>query len=149
MSEPERIEYLGVVAGHQYLAERGAPQRRIPRAEIESIDVRRGSPVQHPMLLFLFGLVAVAAGLYPIRRLVQWWWNGGMLWDREVLLLIFLPLGIHSLWEAVQRVPILLVRTTRGVKRVAFRGKVRPEELRQFLRRLETDFGYPVSADLP
>ena len=149
LSMPGPIEYLGVVATDEHLAEGAAPLLRIPRSEIVRLDVRLGSPVQHPVWMFLFGLVAVAAGLYPIRRLVQWWFNGGGLFDKEVLLVAFLVLGVYSLYEAVQRVPILRVRTTRGVRRLAFRGRVQRDELHRFLRRLETELGYPVNVHLP
>ena len=142
MSRPGQIEYLGLVAGDEYLAERGT-RSRIPRSEIESIDFRYGSAAQHPVLMFLFGVVALAAGLYPLRRIVQWL-QGGVLLDLEVTLVAFLVLGGYALYEAVQRVPILVVRTIRGTKRLAFSGPVKQDELKEFLRRLETELAYPV-----
>jgi hypothetical protein len=47
--------------------------------------------------------------------------------------------------EAVQRVPILLVRTTRGSRRLLVCGPVTPEQLEGFAWTLETEFGYSLN----
>jgi hypothetical protein len=142
MSQPRQIEYLGVVAGDEFLSERGA-HLRIPRFEVQSIDFRYGSPARHPLLMVLFGLVAVALGLYGAARFVQWF-QGAPVWPREALLVALLVLGGYALYEAVQRAPLLIVRTARGTRRLELHGTVKQEELQEFLRRLETELGYPV-----
>ncbi len=147
-SERDRIEYRGIVASDEYITERGAPQLRIPRSDVEAIDVRLCSPVQHPVLAFVFGLAAVAVGLYPLRRIFEWL-RGAPLIDLEVALVGFLVLGVYALYEASQRVRVLVVRTARGARKLSFRGRVRRDELNEFLDRLATDLGYVVHSQLP
>jgi hypothetical protein len=143
MSTQEPIEYAGIVAGPDGVAERGG-RGRVPHEEIRSIELLRGSPAQHPFWMFVFGVILVALGFFSLRRLYAWWFQGAGIFDFELLMGAFLVLGIYALWEAAQRVPLLLVRTARGPRRLVFQGAVTSEELQDFLQRLENEFGYTV-----
>jgi hypothetical protein len=142
MSAPRWAEYAGIVADHEHIAATGI---RIPREVIQSVKLTRASPVKHPLLMFVFGLVFVAGGLWGVRRIVTWFLFGGVITDLDVGLIAFLALGAYALYEsAFKRVPVLLVRTTRGTRKLEFWGPVTREGVLQFLRRLEVDFGYTV-----
>jgi hypothetical protein len=143
MNLTKPIEYLGIVAGPEQIAETRA-RIRVPRSEVESIRFAHASPVQHPVIMFLFGIVLVAVGLFEARRLFDWLFHGAAILDVEFFLFSLLLMGVYSLFEAVRRVPVLLVKTTRGTRRMVFRCVVDPVNVGQFLRCLETDFGYPV-----
>jgi hypothetical protein len=143
MSAREPIEYAGVVASPDGLAEKGS-RLRVPRAEIQSVEFLHGSSAQHPLWMFVFGVILVALGLYPLRRTYAWWFQGAGIMDVELLMVGFLVLGVYALWEAVKRVPLLLVRTTRGSRRLVFQKAVTREAVEDFLRRLESEFDYTV-----
>lgn len=143
MSAQEPIEYAGVVASPDGLAEKGS-RLRVPRAEIQSVAFLHGSSAQHPIWMFFFGVILIALGLYSLRRAYAWWFQGGGVWDIELLMVGFLVLGVYALWEAVRRVPLLLVRTSRGTRRLVFQGTVTREQIHEFLQQLEREFGYAV-----
>ena len=147
MSPRQPVRCAGLVANDEYLSETGS-SIRIRRADVRRVQLRRGSPVQHPGVMILFGIILLTVGLYEVGRVVSWLLHGGVLLDLEVLLLVSVLLGAFALYEAVLRVPILLVRTARGSRRLLFRRPVNDEELQEFARALETEFGYAVEIRL-
>lgn len=149
MSAPQPVEYGGIAADHEHITEAGVGTcTRIPRESVRSVELARASPVKHPLLMFAFGILFVAGGLWGLGRIVTWFLFGGVLSELEGGLVAFLALGAYALYEsAVKRVPVLYVRTTRGTRKLVFWGRVNGEGARQFLRRLETEFGYTVHGD--
>jgi hypothetical protein len=147
VSPREPIACAGIVADEEWLAEAGS-RIRISRADVRRVELRRGSPVQHPLVMFVFGIILLSAGLFEVGRVVTWLLHRTVLLGEEVLLLVFLILGGYALYEAVQRVPLLLVRTTRGSRRLLFRRPVSREQLEGFARALETEFGHSVDIRL-
>jgi hypothetical protein len=98
--------------------------------------------------MFVFGALMLSLGLFEVGRIVVWLFMGGVIIDRELLLLCLLILGGYALYELVQRVPILLVRTVRGSRRLEFRRPVSPEQLQEFARALEMELGCRVDVRL-
>jgi hypothetical protein len=147
MSQKEPLRCAGLVVDDDNLSESGN-RIRIPRTDVRSLELRRGSPVQHPLVMFVFGTALLAAGLYEVGRIVGWWFHGGVLFGNEVLLLAFLLLGGYAVYEAVQRVPMRLVRTNRGPRRLLFRRPVSRAQLAEFARALETELGQSVEVRL-
>jgi hypothetical protein len=150
MSAPQPAQFAGIAADHEQITEAGVGTcTRIPREVVRSVELARASPVKHPLLMFVFGLVFVAGGLYGLRRIITWFLVGGVISELHVGLVAFLALGAYALYEsALKRVPVLLVRTTRGTRKLVFLGPVTREGILQFLRRLDTEFGYTIHGDL-
>ena len=147
MSAREPVEYAGVVASADGLAEKGS-RDRVPGSEIRSIEFMRGSTAQHPFWMFLFGLILVGLGLFSLQRIFAWWFQGAQIMESNFLMVWLLVIGTYALWEAVKREPLLLIRTTRGSRRLEFQGAVTVEEVQEFLQRLESEFGYTVRSPL-
>jgi hypothetical protein len=142
------LEYQGVYVDERMIAEMAGawPAVRVPRADIISIEVARGSESQRPIVQFLFGVLLLAMGLFPIPGIIRCLGQGKIVVGHEAILVVWLFLGIWVIYDAVKRRTLLLLRTPRGTKKIAFHGAVDAEELEEFLRLVKTAFGYTVES---
>jgi hypothetical protein len=120
----------------------------VPLSEVVSMKVVLGSDVKHPALLLLLGAVLVVLGLYPFLNLFNWLVQGGVLFTGQVWLVVWLFLGVYAFYEVLKKVPIVLIETKGGTRKFAFRGKVEPQELQEFIQRVKAEFGHTIDSDL-
>jgi hypothetical protein len=99
---------------------------------------------RRPILLFVLGLVLVGLGIVPPALAVIEFFSEGVVVAKEVLCVLWLILGVPALYQAFRRGYVLEVQTPSGLHRLEFKGGVQPQELEEFLDRVEREFGYTV-----
>jgi hypothetical protein len=135
------FHYLSVRIGEDAIAEVKdgyKPVLEVPKEEIQEIELTRGSDSARPLAQCAFGGGLVGLGLLLVvyGGELPWWWQVGFA-------LTFVA-GGWIIFDAIRPVTLLRLRTIRGVKKVAFRGRVRREELEDFLQAAEREFGYVI-----
>lgn len=144
------IDYLGVRVDKQSISLMDGRHRLvvIPMAEIVRIEILLGSDVKHPIILFLFGIGLIGLGLSPFLSVYHWLIYGGTLYVIQMWLVVWLILGCFVIIEVVKKKPILQIETIRGTRKIAFRGKLHHQELREFVRVVGVELGYTIESRL-
>jgi hypothetical protein len=119
----------------------------IPREQVLRIHPCRAYTAAHPVLLLLFGLATLAAGLVGLALLADTFFGDRpVIRPTRVLLLGWLVVpGAGAVYCGLQRGDFLTVETDAGRRRLELAGPVDPAALDSFLRAAEAAFGYTVA----
>jgi hypothetical protein len=118
---------------------------RVSRAEVTGLELAFAVGSDRPVLTVVMGIALVAVGLFPWMFLLLLFINGGHM---RIALFWFTPfglLGAWMIWFACKSRLVLLVRTTRDVRKAVFSVSIAPEDAERFAREAARRFGYPFS----
>lgn len=144
MRQDATIQYAGIEASDRAVVATDDRGRRVvvAREQVRSLRFRRASAARHPLVLALLGFALIGLGLIPFRLFLVGF-NGG-LHPKELLLGVWLIVGIAAVADALRRRWMLVVETAEGVTGIPFGPAADVSGLRAFARDLEEDLGYPV-----
>ena len=66
----------------------------VPKANVQSLELRIGFGAERPILQVAFGIILCAAGIYPLAILAQWILFGGTLLVNVFFVIWMLPIGV-------------------------------------------------------
>jgi len=134
ITEQEIIEYR-----------EAGPPLRIPRDEVFGIESRRGSDSAHPIIQSLFGIPLIVVGVLAMGRVAIWLFGGGGITQHEALLTCIAPLGAYLVFDALWPKQLLVVRTQRGVHKLALNQSLSAAQISELLIAVKSQYGYPVT----
>jgi hypothetical protein len=137
------IQYLSVRINGDAIIElrhERKPVLVVPKEEIRSAELTRGSNSARPVLQCVFGGILIALATVPFV------YGTALTW--LVVVVSLLLAGGWIIVDAVRPVTLLRLRTFRGTKKVAFHGRPDREELEAFLQAAEDKFGYVIDRKL-
>lgn len=141
LDEGERLIYAGVCISSEAVFELDGKYvlLKIPRQEIRSTVLKRGSGAENPTLQVGFGALLATGGVAGTIPLL----GGNYAAVRyEIAAMFFGVVGMWMLWEAARRHTYLLITTGSERRKIKFRGNVEPQKLAIFLAEANQRFGY-------
>lgn len=145
------LELAGIRVSDKAISERdsnGKPLAWVAREEIVRASLRTGSESKNPAFQSAFGLLLAAIALWPIAKVVEWMLYGGKISIFYALMSSLFALGGYLICSASIRKPILQIEKIRGTQKLAFRGKLNADELRNFVSEARSKFACEISFDL-
>lgn len=122
---------LGEIDGKRYLV-------HIPQSEITFAEVKYGSPAERPTMQLVAGAILAPLCFFGIYIILM---NGLTMIRWSLGMLLFGGVGIWLIIEVLKKRHYLEVQTSKGNRKLVFKGKVENDKLDQFLQQL-TDGGY-------
>ena len=97
---------------------------RISTADVRGLKLLHGHVANHPVMQMIAGGVMVLIGGWPIIWLIEWAVHGGTIISSTMWMIGFAVVGVWLIIQAFREGHYLEVETTRGLRKLAFDGKV-------------------------
>jgi hypothetical protein len=110
------------------------------------LRLREGFQAQRPILQAVIGLGLMAGGGYVVYALLRTLFRGGIFAKYQAAFGALIFLGGWLTWDSMRKGYYLEVETGRSREKFAFRGAVTGEELRGFITRAGSQFGFAIDA---
>ena len=131
----------------------------LPREQIVSMSLQRGIKSERPIIEIVIGTIFILIGGYIFLPMLSDLLNAisfGPVESRYgarkfvAMGLVFIPLGIYLIFDALRKRYFLLIATRTGKKRkIVFNTDISYSELRSFIDQARTKYGYHISATIP
>jgi hypothetical protein len=143
------MEHANVLISDEGLFELDGKRKvlSVPRSTIESIRLLHGIQSERPLVQSAFGLILIGIGLTPLRWVVSWVQEGGVLTKEVLLLCLTIPIGLWMLWAALAPGYYLLVTSTSGTRKIAFARNAPFSEIHQLLKDANEQLGYAIQIE--
>jgi hypothetical protein len=115
----------------------------LPKADIERIELIRGSGAERPGLQIGLGSLLALLGLCGFIPLLS---GNLVLFRYEIGFTFFGLIGVWMIWEALRRRTFLLVLTRSDKRKLFLHGKVETKPLVEFLEAARTSFGFNIQS---
>lgn len=144
------ISYLSVAISDDGVAELSGESQvlYLPKSEISAMELMTGIAAERPVAQAIGAAIFIVAGFVGTFAITEWIQAGGKLYSVYIFLLFGYAVGIWLLFGLIRRQTFLRTTTTRGTRKLVFKGKVDHEELAKFIETARQDYRYPIKSSL-
>jgi hypothetical protein len=114
----------------------------VPRGEIQSLELRRGSGAERPIVTAILGLALFALALTPIPMLINAFRGYGTFHTSILATVAFIIPALWLLDLTFRRRWMILVRSHKSSRKLVFHKTKDPAAIETFLRSARSRFGY-------
>lgn len=134
----------GVRLSHDGVAEMDGKQRLIfvPRADIETIELKRGSAAERPLVTAVLGLVLIGIALAAIIAIPVALTHQEVFPTKALAAVVFVVPGWWLLDLAFRPRFFLLIRMHRGTRKLVFHKTKEPRAIEAFVSEGKARHGY-------
>ena len=100
------------------------------KEEIIEIKVKYGFQAEKPLVELVLGALMLCVGYFPIKYIINWIKEGGVLWDIQVFIILLFPLGAWLVYDALKKSNYILV-STKNIRRKIPLKKIENDDLQQ------------------
>jgi hypothetical protein len=145
------VRYCSVEIGPEGVAELDDRGRVVfvAREKIRRVVLRKGIAAERPWVHVVFGCLCFGVAILAGVIVARWSSQGGTLYAETMSGFAMVPLGIGIFWALFRSRHFLRVESACDARHMIFRGRIEPQDLRQFLAQAEATQGIVIEREVP
>jgi hypothetical protein len=118
------------------------------KTKIFQINLIEGSVAKKPWVVILIGIALVIMGFLPVPGIIKFLLYGGLMTKGIFMWPLWIAVGMLLIFEVLKKRLILQIVTEKGEERLKFEGKIQKQQIQEFLKIANTQYGYSINSSV-